>query len=500
LKSKKQGNLNYNLLLRGNTYYVDKAVPPRLIPLLGGKDKIRISLRVTKVSEAWKKRKAALDDIDDMFEAARGRLKGDANTDFTFNATQLAEAKKLYLQAQRAMKSGNDSKWSTVVDSIDEKADRLDKRHGKSVGTTFHLTGHGSTPIMEHVETWLEEKRYTDRTKADARTAIKRLLKWLTKNEKSLTIHMHKTEAAQFKLTELQKSNPKTANKLLSCLRAYWKWLVGHGIDDVNPWAGLSFPKPKMVPKDERERAFTDDEVVRLFAGNLDRMMRDVMAIGALSGLRLEEIFQLRIKDCPEDIFKVLKSKTPSGVRDVPIHSALVETIVARCANKGPEDFLIHEGKPTGWEGSRSMAFSKRFATYRVACGVDQKLQGHRRSKVNFHSWRRYAITKADQAGKRRDDIERTFGHKPQGMSLGTYSEGLLKMQMREVIESITLPAGVAVFDCHAREFQYMKPKLRTKRGQIARLGGAKKQTPKSKKLNPKAKNVATEVSRGRRA
>ena len=75
-------------------------------------------------------------------------------------------------------------------------------------------------------------------------------------------------------------------------------------------------------------------------------------------------------------------------------------------------------------DGARSMSFSKRFGTYRRACAVDHKVEGHRRSKVNFHSWRRWAITKVDQAGMRREDVERTFGHKVGGMSFGLYSAG----------------------------------------------------------------------------
>jgi integrase len=148
----------------------------------------------------------------------------------------------------------------------------------------------------------------------------------------------------------------------------------------------------------------------------------------------------------------------------VPIHRDLVNTVQARCAGKADEEFLIHEGKAgTGWGEERSMSFTKRFQTYRISCGVDELLDGHRRSRVNFHSWRRWFITQADRAGHRREDIERTVGHKVQGMSLGLYSGGASIEQLEVVVESVKLPSGIVV-DAEARPVRVIKPKAFLKR------------------------------------
>jgi len=45
------------------------------------------------------------------------------------------------------------------------------------------------------------------------------------------------------------------------------------------------------------------------------------------------------------------------------------------------------------------MPTSKRFRTYRRGLGVDDQVEPKRRSLVNFHSFRRWFITKAEQAG-----------------------------------------------------------------------------------------------------
>jgi integrase len=60
---------------------------------------------------------------------------------------------------------------------------------------------------------------------------------------------------------------------------------------------------------------------------------------------------------------------------------------------------------------------------------------------VDFHSFRRFFITKAEQAGQPPHWIESLVGHKRSRMSLGRYSTGPLIEQMRGVVESARLPA-----------------------------------------------------------
>lgn len=90
--------------------------------------------------------------------------------------------------------------------------------------------------------------------------------------------------------------------------------------------------------------------------------------------------------------------------------------------------------------GSRSFAASREFTEYRRAIGVDETVPGKRRSLVNFHSWRRYFVTKAEQAGQPEHLIATVVGHKRPGITLGRYSSGPLLEQLRVVVESVKLP------------------------------------------------------------
>jgi len=168
------------------------------------------------------------------------------------------------------------------------------------------------------------------------------------------------------------------------------------------------------------------------------------MMIAALSGLRLEEIFQLTVGDCANGYFNVRNAKTSAGERLVPIHDDLADIIARRCKDKTHKDYLIHEAKAASRGATRSMAFSKRFATYRKACDVDFQIEGRRLSLINFHSLRICFSTQVDQAGHRNEDIARVMGHEVQGMSLGLYSGGPTVGQLKAVVASVRLPKEIS--------------------------------------------------------
>jgi integrase len=450
-----------HLLKRHKTYYARVAIPPTLRPAFGKRTSIVKTLQTSSLSEAQRKRHKVVDELKAQIDSARVKTK--AAKGVSFDTSLVAEAAAFSRRIEQAFSVGEDNRAAAISVEVLERSMEVEVQRGKAAGDTLWQASNGSTPLRQHFETWMAEKRFSPRTVADHKSALRKLEIWMEAKGMTLVVdEVTNRLAGNFKIEEFSNKqvNPKTANKQLSTMRTYWKWLLNHGhAIEGNPWDGLSLPKVQALP-DEVERPFTDEEVVRLFSGDADRMMRDVMGIAALSGLRKEEIFQLRAADCSGDVFNVRRSKTNAGIRKVPIHSALKETVRVRCAGKAQDEFLIHEANSSGgWGNERSMPFTKRFQTYRISCGVDELLEGHRRSRVNFHSWRRWFITKADRAGLRREDIERTVGHKVQGMSLGLYSGGASVEQLRAVVESVTLPNAIVV-EAEARAVRVIKPKV----------------------------------------
>ena len=88
----------------------------------------------------------------------------------------------------------------------------------------------------------------------------------------------------------------------------------------------------------------------------------------------------------------------------------------------------------------RSFKASNAFTEYRRSVGVDDMVEGKRRSLVNFHSFRRWFITEAERADQPENIIAAVVGHKRQGMTLGTYSAGPKLAQARRCVEAVKLP------------------------------------------------------------
>jgi integrase len=236
--------------------------------------------------------------------------------------------------------------------------------------------------------------------------------------------------------------NPVTLQKYIYRLSQYWKWLYKREHVDANVWLGLKLSVPE-TPHDQLERPFTKQEMIALLSGPASQALHDLMRMGALSGARLDAIVDLRAKDCRNGIFLFKPQKREKGQRAVPIHSALVGIVKRRIARKKPDEDLFPEWPAPRREGSmreRSFKASNAFTDYRRSVGVDDMVEGKRRSLVNFHSFRRWFITEAERADQPESIIAAVVGHKRQGMTLGRYSSGPALGQARRCVEAVKLP------------------------------------------------------------
>lgn len=113
--------------------------------------------------------------------------------------------------------------------------------------------------------------------------------------------------------------------------------------------------------------------------------------------------------------------REPKG-RTIPIHPRLRPIIKRRTLGKKLDDFLFEELPAATKTRPRSAAASQAFTRYRRSVGVG----GNRgeSSRVDFHSFRRWFTTKAEQADIPPHIIDYVTGHKRPGETLGRYSEG----------------------------------------------------------------------------
>lgn len=316
----------------------------------------------------------------------------------------------------------------------------------RRAGEFLKLARGEEIPVALYHDDYLKQSTTKRRTKGDDERALRFLEAWCAREKVEQTLQaITRKRAARFMddLGEIAGGqSPVTLNKYVSRLRRYWAWLVKREHVEANVWLGLNIPVPD-TPYDEKERPFTDEELLRLLNGPATQAMADVMRIGALTGARLDVIVDLKAKDAADGIFTFKPQKKEDKPRSIPVHSDLAEIVARRLKGRGPEDDLFPEWpepKSVNSERERSFKTSNDFTAYRRSVGVEEMVAGKRRSLVNFHSFRRWFITKAEQADQPESIIAVVVGHKRPGMTLGRYSAGPLMEQARRCVEAVRLP------------------------------------------------------------
>jgi integrase len=325
----------------------------------------------------------------------------------------------------------------------------------------------------------------TYRTRADDARALTYLREWCEKENVEYTLQaLLKRHAIKFcremgpinpqraqglQIEDGTNLDPVTRKKYLTRLSAYWAYLHLNDLVNTNIWAECRITVPKK-PSHVKERHFTNDEVRRLLMGPAKQPMRDLMIMGALTGARIEAIVSLKVGETTDGVFTFKAMKSEDDDRDLPIHPDLQPIVARRSQGKKDTDDFFPEWPPVRRAGSmreRSYKASTQFIDYRRSCGVEDRyvrikvapdgsrhydnepiLDGDdkstllklRRSRVNFHSFRRWFITRLEQAGAPDPLISAMVGHEREGTTLKIYSGGPDFEQARFALAALQLP------------------------------------------------------------
>ena len=220
--------------------------------------------------------------------------------------------------------------------------------------------------------------------------------------------------------------NPKTANKAIHFFSSMLTWAERETLIDKHPARALTVSL-RQRPSDERN-AYTEDELGILFRG-WSRLKGDpprywVPLIGLLSGMRLEEICQLRAKDFVEPsgiaCFSIDPAagalKTLAAERLVPVHNRLFELgLAGYVAGLDPKGRMWPSLKPDKY-GKRSSAFSKWFGNHKRSAGLQDP-------KLTFHSLRHTFVNGLKQLEVAETVIAELVGHTNHSITLSRYGK-----------------------------------------------------------------------------
>ena len=241
-------------------------------------------------------------------------------------------------------------------------------------------------------------------------------------------------------LDGVEGQEPKNINKLIYRVRVFFKWLKNNYSEYVpqNHFDGLSIQEKKF---DKPRDIFTNKELHKIFDTTpfLNNTIRNphrrnklasyfVPIIAIHTGMRLEEICQLRLEDVYKEgtvdiirvtISKETKLKTVTSQRIVPIHENLKRVGFLEYCN-----YMKKQKKErVFWDLTKSRDgygrnIGRYFMEYLRKVGVYEF-----QSKV-FHSLRHTFITNLLQNGVREEVVNGLCGHKQKTMSTTIYFKG----------------------------------------------------------------------------
>ena len=459
------------LELHGRQYRVTLAVPRDLHKVLG--TRLKRSLRTDSLALANRLKHQAVAEMRAEIDHARG-----------LTAKRPDALMREALEIAAYLKRATDARSiDEILEGIREREEALGKHEfrvyeeaesGQQIpewapvptplSSSFGNVARGrATPLALMHEEYLGKSLVKARTKADDVRAIRYLTIWCDKNGIPPMLENITRKLATRFVDDLGTVtgglHPRTQNKYVGRLSGYWKYMLKREQVEADVWSGLSVPVPA-TPHEEEERAFTDEEVRLLLNGPATESMRDLILFGALTGARLDAIVDLKVKDTRSAVITFKKQKKEKTARDIPVHPDLKEIVARRSTGKAENEPLFPEWpapKKAGSMRERSFKASNEFTTYRRLCGVEEQVEGKRRSLVNFHSFRRWFITKAERAGKDKDLIAAIVGHKRSGITLGRYSEGPEMRRARACVAAVKLP----LLDRIAPESRALTPRKR---------------------------------------
>lgn len=315
-----------------------------------------------------------------------------------------------------------------------------------------------ATPLDLPLPTFLQEKKkWGPRTVADFQRALGYLKEWLRENQHQGSLEaVTRRVAGDFVSARLAGSglSSKSINKYVTGLSGYWKWLMTKGYVEANVWTQQRAEKERPVEGNDM-RVFDDHEMERLFEGKPRRgFVYDAMVIAALTGARMGVIVDLTVADCQGDQIRFRAGKHEKHSRLVPIHPDLKRVIASRVKGKGADDDLFPE-MPRPLPGDdprkeRGQRLTKSFGTYRISVGVDDPRKSDGKSRVNFHSFRRWFITRAIAALNEgatgytpwtvAEVVAHSKGDMPLDMTMSRYKAPDTVQAWRACVEAVQLP------------------------------------------------------------
>jgi integrase len=329
--------------------------------------------------------------------------------------------------------------------ALTDKLEGIEEAHGFPAAKEFSDLAAGlTTPSNHYFDTWKGQLRLAPKTKDQMVKDVGLLvaefpaLQGITKA--AVRRWVDKLMAAG--------AGDSSIRRILSFCRNYWKYLQRYEAVDKEtaPFTGVFESAPKGTRKGSN-LPYSSADVVKLWQAATvrlvgqatskatDTQLADLIALGAFTGARIEELCSLKTSKVFGDSFSIEDAKTAAGWREVPIHSAIAP-LVKRLKKASKDGYLI-SGLTFNKYEDRSNAIGKRYGRLKKAQGFPDT--------HTFHSFRSTVSTLLENAKVPEGIAADIIGHDKPSMTYGLYSGGADMATKREALEKVAYPFPAAL-------------------------------------------------------
>jgi integrase len=339
-------------------------------------------------------------------------------------------------QWRKSLLAAKDDEALEVAEGLlQDHAEALAKTVGIDAASQFYTEAMGlTTPLQPLYAEWVKQLALAPKTMDQMGRDVAKLVEHFT----TLQRLTPKGVKAWTDVLVAEGATHASLKRILGSGRSFWKYLQSTSIiehDAIDPFAGMIRLTANKVQRNRTERKeFTAAEVSSLYAaavGKGDSTLADLIALGAHTGARIEELCSLTVGTSEAGVFTIIDAKTAAGNRQVPVHTAL-EPLLTRLRAASTDGFLIPSGA-AGKYGVRSDPLSKRFGRLKASMKFGPDLV--------FHSIRKTVATMLEQAAVPEGVAADILGHEKATMSYGLYSGGSSMAQKLDAITKVVYPA-----------------------------------------------------------
>lgn len=406
-----------------NKYYAVMDVP-RDVRKLIGKSRFKKTLETDSKTVAVRRAAPLIAMWRSDIQTARDGNKSARTLDIEYHRRTLASLSDIKDEE-------GESEQGTYFDVLTNMAEDMEmEEDGKGVTFIKRVTGEW-TDTDRHIDEWLLSLSDTEKTKDMKRRDVE-----LFAMKFPIVQNVTKKEVKAWAVTQMTESGLKfaTVNKSLGAIRSYWAYLQSIEVipEDFKPLHDLGIKRKH--DKESETVPFTAEAVVdfqRTAATSGDKELEDLITLAMWTGARIEELCSLKVENVTKDSFHIIDAKTPSGWREVPIHSKLKPTI-DRLVKESTNGYVM-SGLSENKYGDRSNAIGKRFGRLKAGKGFRPRVE-------TFHSIRKTVTTLLENAGVPESTAADIVGHDKPTMTYGLYSGGASLEVKREALERIDYP------------------------------------------------------------